>query len=80
MASINFITIKEALSQETSRHFWVSCKDGIMESGDKESFYSKDLIHENLLFDISNNKVLANCSINGTVKNLTIYRGSYGEG
>lgn len=79
MVSSKYKTIKEVLSQDTSRHFWVSCKDGIMESGDKESFYSKDLKNENLLFDISNNKVLANCSSNGSVKNLTVYRSSYPE-
>lgn len=79
MSPVNFITIKEALSQAVSRHFWMSHNGGMYESGDIESFFSKNLNDESLLFDISNNKAVASCGINGTVKNLVIFRSSYGE-
>ncbi len=77
MEIINFNTIKQALSQETSKNFWVKCVDGSAEIGDPVSFFSKNVFDENLTFDIANNKVLANISLNGSIKHLSIYRSSY---
>jgi hypothetical protein len=77
MIQINFKTIKEALSQPTSEYFWISYNHGIFETGDKESFYNNNQNYDDLVFDHSNNKVLANVSINGSLKYLTFYRSSY---
>jgi hypothetical protein len=77
MVFINFKSIKEALSQSISEHFWISYRDGSYETGDKRSFYSKLQSKDELTFDISNNKVLANIGINGTIKYITFYRSSY---
>lgn len=77
MIFIDFTTINEVLSQPTSHHFWISYRDGNYETGDKESFYSGLKSFEDLTYDISNNKVLANVDIKGTIKYITFYRSSY---
>jgi hypothetical protein len=75
--SINFKSIDEALSQPVSNNFWIACKKNVIDYGNKYSFYGKDIFDEDLTFDISNNKVLANVSVNGSIKYLTKYRRSY---
>jgi hypothetical protein len=77
MASIHFGTIQEALSQPTSKYFRVSHLNGHYESGDELSFFGKRLPDNELTFDISNNKALANVSLNGSIKGISLYRSSY---
>ncbi|MBW8347907.1 hypothetical protein K0H71_00430 [Bacillus sp. IITD106] len=77
MNTILFNSIKDALKQPKSKHFWISSYNGRYQYGDKESFFGKKLPDQYLTFDISNNKVLANVNSNGSISNLTIYRGCY---
>ena len=77
MAGISFSSIQEALSQPTSPFFWISQDQGIFETGDPVSFYSKsDLADEDFSFDIGNSKVLANMAKNGSVSRLIFYHGN----
>ncbi len=73
-----FKSIEKALSQPLGRYFWVSREGGrIKYGGNEDSFYRKNILDENLTFDISNNKVLANISIDGSIKSISVYRGTY---
>lgn len=77
MTNINFKSIEEALSQPVSKNFWVTCENDTIEYGNKDSFYGENVLDEHLTFDISNNKILANVSLNGSIKYLSVYRRSY---
>ncbi|HYK88861.1 MAG TPA: hypothetical protein VE398_08830 [Acidobacteriota bacterium] len=70
--------IRELLARPWGKMFWIERVNGGYRMGDSASKYSNNLSFEHLTFDISNNKVLANMGVQGTLKNLTIYRGSYG--
>jgi hypothetical protein len=70
-------TIRDMLIQPWGKLFWIERKGGKYRMGDPSSKYDGNLNFEDLTFDISNNKVLANVGIQGLIKNLTIYRDSY---
>lgn len=76
MASVNFKSIKEALSDYQSEYFWVSLDKGKIKTGNQTGFYAGK-IDEHLTFDISNNKALVNMSYNGALKGITMFRGCY---
>jgi len=77
MVKISFKNIREVLTQPESIHFWIERDtEGKFKTGNKDTYYNNS-IGEGISFDISNNKVLANVSINGELKNVTIYRSSY---
>jgi len=77
MKKIEFASIEDALSSPTSKFFWVSYAPGVTDYGDKESYYGKRICDKHLTFDISNNKVLVNMSLDGSIKFFTTYRQSY---
>ena len=70
-------SIQNALHQPWSSLFYIERKNGVYHMGDSGSQYDKNHDFTHLTFDISNNKVLANMGIQGTLKNVTIYRDSY---
>jgi hypothetical protein len=70
-------TIRDMLIQPWGKLFWIERKGGKYRMGDPSSKYGGNLNFEDLTFDISNNKVLANVGLQGSIKNLTIYRDSY---
>ena len=75
---IDFKSIEEALSQKTSKYFWIMRdENGQMKCGDPQSFYGKNINDDKLTFDVSNNKVLVNVSFDGSIKNFTSYRKSF---
>jgi len=74
---VDFKSIDEAISGPKSNFFWVSIAPRSTECGNKESYYAKRICDENLTFDVSNNKVLVNVNLNGTIKFFTTYRQSY---
>jgi len=74
---IDFEHMSQALSQPWGNLFWIERKDGKYRMGDSQSDFNNNLDFEHLTFDVSNNKVLANMTLNGTLKNVTIYRDSY---
>jgi len=74
---IAFKSIEEALSQSLGRYFWVSREGSRIKCGNEDSFYHKNIFDKNLTFDISNNKVLANVSVDGSIKSISVFRGSY---
>jgi hypothetical protein len=76
-APLSFADLHEALSQPWGTLFWLERKSGKYQMGDPQSDFNANLDFEHLTFDISNNKVLANMTLNGTLKNVTIYRDSY---
>jgi len=69
--------IKEALAKPWGELFWIERSNGQYRMGDPASKYAGDRNFEDLTFDISNNKALANVGFQGAIKNLTIYRDSY---
>jgi len=77
MGEARFSSIGEALSGPVSEVFWVSLVGSKVQTGHPDSFYAKMVPGEHLTFDVSNNKVLANLSANGTIQHLTTYRGCY---
>lgn len=72
-----FKTINEALLQPRSRYFGLVYKDGCYTANDDVSFFGRKLPDPELTFDIANNKTLVNVNINGSIKFVTIYNGSY---
>lgn len=77
MSRVQFESISEAVQAPTSRYFWVSCNEGEVSCGNPTSYFAKNPFDEHLTFDIGNNKVLANVSLNGSIKYLSFYRSSY---
>jgi hypothetical protein len=71
-------TIADALSEARSTHFRVSHRAGRFVAGDDASFFARRLPDPEVTFDVSNNKVLTNVSLGGSVKLVSIYRGQYG--
>lgn len=74
---VTFKSVEEALSQPLGKYFWISREGTQIKCGNEDSFYRKNVFDENLTFDISNNKVLANVSMDGSIKYISVYRGSY---
>jgi len=74
---VTFKSVEDALSQPLSRYFWISREGTQVRCGNSESFYRKNIFDEHLTFDISNNKVLANVSVDGSIKYMSVYRESY---
>jgi len=73
-----YSSILEALSGRTSQYFWASIsKEGEENCGNPVSYFAKEFKSQHLTFDISNNRVLANVNINGSIKDLTLYYQSY---
>lgn len=70
-------TISDALAATKSQFFGVTNRAGVYTANDSESFFGKKLPDPELTFDVSNNKVLANLSLDGTLKHLTVYHGNY---
>jgi hypothetical protein len=70
-------SIREALNAPWGKLFYVERIAGNYKMGDTVSHYNSNKNFEALTFDISNNKVLANVGVQGTLKNLTFYRDSY---
>jgi len=77
MNAIRFESIEAALAGPTSRLFWVEVADGKATCGHADSFYAEKIPDKYLTFDVSNNKVLANLELNGTVKHFATYRDCY---
>jgi len=75
--TISFSTIEEALAAPKSRFFGVTYRDGKYAAHDSKSFFGKRIPDPELTFDVTNNKVLANLDLDGTIKFLTVYRGNY---
>ncbi|GGG13061.1 glycoside hydrolase [Paenibacillus albidus] len=72
-----FTSISEALLQPRSRHFGVVYQNGSYTANDPLSFFARKLPDPELTFDFSNNKTLVNVYANGSIKNITVYNGSY---
>lgn len=70
-------SIKEALNQPMGNLFFIERINGKYRMGDTVSHFNSNKNFEALTFDISNNKVLANVGVQGTLKALTLYRDSY---
>ena len=70
-------SIKEALSKPWGKMFYIERINGIYKMGDTLSHFDKNKNFEALTFDISNNKILANVGVQGTIKNLTVFRDTY---
>ena len=70
-------SIKEALSKPWSQMFFIERVKGVFKMGDTVSHFNSNKNFEALTFDISNNKALANVGIQGTIKNLTVFRDTY---
>ena len=70
-------SIKEAISKPWGKLFYIERIDGKYKMGDTISQFNNNKEFEHLTFDISNNKVLANVGIQGSLKRMTIYRDSY---
>ena len=77
MKDNEFSSIKAALNGATSELFWVEYADGKATCGHADSFYAEKIPDKYLMFDVCNNKVLANLELNGTVKHFATYRGCY---
>lgn len=73
----DYRSIEEALAQPQSKLFFIERTGGQYHMGDTASQYNGDKDFKDLTFDISNNKVLANMSPQGMLKNITMYRDSY---
>jgi hypothetical protein len=69
--------IGDAVSRPWGKLFLIERTNDKNRMGDKASRFYDNLNFDDLTFDISNNKVLANVGVQGAVKNLTIYRDSY---
>lgn len=70
-------SIKEALNKPWSKLFYIERTNGNYKMGDTVSHFNSNKNFEHLTFDISNNKVLANIGIQGSLKRLTVYRDTY---
>jgi hypothetical protein len=70
-------TINEFIAQSRSKLFYIERINGIYRMGDTVSQYNNNKDFKHLSFDISNNKVLANMGVQGTLKNISMYRNSY---
>jgi hypothetical protein len=71
---IPYENVHAAINGDTSDHFWASVDENGNESyGNERSYFAKNPTDEELTFDISNNRVLANVNLNGTIKDLTVY-------
>jgi len=68
---------KELLNKPWSRIFYIERAAGNYRMGDTVSHFNNNKDFEALTFDISNNKVLANVGVQGSIKSLTFYRDSY---
>ncbi len=78
MTDIQFDTIQAALAGPVSELFWLQHNaDGTSSTGHSKSFYTDDRDDKYLLFDVSNNKVLANLAPSGEVMHFSVYRDSY---
>ena len=75
--NIRFSSIEEALSGPLSNYFWILYSRRFIDYGNKESYYGRKICDERLTFDISNNKVLVNLDLRGTIKAFVTYRHSY---
>lgn len=73
----SFQSISEALAQPKSRYFGVVYENGRFAANDELSFFGRKLPDPELTFDISNNKILVNVNMNGSVKYVTVYNGQY---
>lgn len=69
--------INAALSKPWGKLFCIERINGNYCMGDTMSHFNNNKDFEHLTFDISNNKVLANMGIQGTLKNITVYRDTY---
>jgi hypothetical protein len=70
-------SVKSLLEKPWSRLFYIERVNGEYKMGDTVSHFNSNKDFEALTFDISNNKVLANVSLRGSIKSLTFYRDSY---
>lgn len=77
MNNVKFSSIEEALNGPVSNFFWLFYSRKSIDYGNKESYYGRKICDERLTFDVSNNKVLANLDLRGTVKFFVTYRHSY---
>ena len=77
MTDIRFDSIEAALDGPTSELFWVEYADGKATCGHADSFYAEKIPDKYLMFDVGNNKVLANLELNGAVKHFASYRNCY---
>lgn len=77
MTDVQFDSIAAALAGPTSKLFWVEYADGKATCGHADSLYAEKIPDQYLMFDVCNNKVLANLELNGTVKHFATYRGCY---
>jgi len=66
-----------ALRQSQSKLFWIERKAGRYTMGDPVSYYSRTADFAELTFDIGNAKCLANVTMLGAIKTLTVYRDAY---
>ncbi|MHC4563892.1 MAG: hypothetical protein ACYS8X_14130, partial [Planctomycetota bacterium] len=73
----HFDSIEAALDGPVSGLFWVEMADGKATCGHSDSLYAEKVPDKYLMFDVCNNKVLANLELNGTVKHFATYRGCY---
>ncbi|MCX6328103.1 MAG: hypothetical protein NTZ85_01130 [Bacteroidia bacterium] len=70
-------SIKETLERPWGKLFYIERINGRYKMGDTVSHFDKNKNFEALTFDISNNKVLANIGVQGSIKSLTVYRDTY---
>ena len=73
-----FRSIREALSHPLGRFFWISrATDGRVCCGDPESFYANNRDLERVTFDVSNGRALVSVGLQGVIKTITFFRGTY---
>ncbi|MHA4809504.1 glycoside hydrolase family 125 protein [Flavitalea flava] len=70
-------SIEETINLPWSKLFYIERCNGKYHMGDSVSQYDGNKNFKYLTFDISNNKVLANLGVQGTLKNISMYRNSY---
>ncbi len=74
---MTFDSIEQALARPTNDLFWVEYANGKALCGHADSFYAPEIPDKYLVYDVGNNKVLANVELNGTVQRFSFYRGCY---
>ncbi len=72
-----FNTIDELLNLPWSEHFWFSKSGDQVTFGDDSSLMKNDRNYADISFDIGNNRALANVDVDGSIKDLTIFRSTY---
>jgi hypothetical protein len=72
-----YTSIKDIINHPWAERFFYQKTNAGYSFGNQSSYMKNDGNVADITFDISNNKVLANMDVFGTLKNLTIFRDTY---